>query len=650
MKSPHFAALLSCMLLQAFAAPNQDGFIGVHKTQSAQTLSEGRLMISGYTHITDDERLLDGGTLIRSGVGEVPDYFLLENNYVSAVYGLSDAWDVGLNLPFYFEEIATSGYKSRGYILGDAKAQAKYRTPWGGDESPYSLAALFGLSAPTAPAGKGLINREMEYFPRSAVLLTDGSRAMGVEDVEAFVNLALTGELIKSEFKLPLAWHLNAGFRKVGPEFGDSRTYDDVASGSAALEWRLSRWFELNGEFYHEARFDNMWTSEQWKKDPTTLTFGAVGNLPYGASLQAGVMFGILNDGATSVNARDLGSSTKYAFAQKATVPASLVFGISWNGQLKDLDWDKDGIPNLSDKCPNEPEDKDGFQDADGCPDPDNDKDGICDPWVAEQGLSQKYAGVCKGSDKCPNEAEDFDGYQDADGCPDPDNDKDGIPDAQDKCPNQAQGADGKDGCPNLDHDNDGIPDSLDKCPNEPEDKDGFEDADGCPDPDNDKDGICDPWVAEQGLSQKYAGVCKGSDKCPNDAETMNGYQDEDGCPDQLLKKGEKLVLKGVFFKTASAELTTDSYATLDSLAVQLKAIPEAKLEVQGHTDNIGNAAKNKKLSAQRAESVVKYLAGKGVDKARLQAKGYGSEKPVGDNKTATGRSQNRRVELLRVD
>ncbi len=100
------------------------------------------------------------------------------------------------------------------------------------------------------------------------------------------------------------------------------------------------------------------------------------------------------------------------------------------------IDSDGDGIPDASDLCPTEPEDKDGFDDEDGCPDLDNDQDGIADK-----------------NDKCPNEAEDCDGYQDEDGCPDIDNDGDGIPDAQDKCPN------------------------------DPEDKDGFQDDDGCPDP-----------------------------------------------------------------------------------------------------------------------------------------------------------------------
>jgi hypothetical protein len=97
-------------------------------------------------------------------------------------------------------------------------------------------------------------------------------------------------------------------------------------------------------------------------------------------------------------------------------------------------DSDRDGIPNDVDRCRNEPEDKDGFEDDDGCPDPDNDNDGIADA-----------------ADKCPTEAEDKDGFEDQDGCPDLDNDHDGIPDRLDKCPDQAEtinGNDDEDGCP----------------------------------------------------------------------------------------------------------------------------------------------------------------------------------------------------------
>ncbi len=97
-------------------------------------------------------------------------------------------------------------------------------------------------------------------------------------------------------------------------------------------------------------------------------------------------------------------------------------------------DSDSDGIPDSEDRCPLDPEDRDGFQDSDGCPDPDNDGDGIPDQ-----------------ADACPNDPEDFDGFQDGDGCPDRDNDGDGFQDPVDDCPN-AIGVPENQGCPRKDY------------------------------------------------------------------------------------------------------------------------------------------------------------------------------------------------------
>src|SRR5262249_40401597 len=91
------------------------------------------------------------------------------------------------------------------------------------------------------------------------------------------------------------------------------------------------------------------------------------------------------------------------------------------------------------------------------------------------------HDGLSGAADRCPNEAEDKDGFEDDDGCPDVDNDNDGIADAEDRCPNQPEDRDGfqdADGCPDLDNDGDGVADDWDKCPAAPEDKDGFQDDD----------------------------------------------------------------------------------------------------------------------------------------------------------------------------
>ncbi len=84
-----------------------------------------------------------------------------------------------------------------------------------------------------------------------------------------------------------------------------------------------------------------------------------------------------------------------------------------------DPDNDGDKILDNDDACPNVAEDYDGFEDENGCPDPDNDKDGVCEAWVTEQGLGDKFAAICKGSDQCPTEPETMNGYKDEDGCPD---------------------------------------------------------------------------------------------------------------------------------------------------------------------------------------------------------------------------------------
>ena len=184
------------------------------------------------------------------------------------------------------------------------------------------------------------------------------------------------------------------------------------------------------------------------------------------------------------------------------------------------------------------------------------------------------------------------------------------------------------------DTDGDGIPDSIDKCPTEPEDKDGFQDEDGCPDPDNDGDGIPDV-----------------KDKCPNEPETFNGYQDEDGCPDEIPAAVKKFtgVIQGINFKTKSAEITRDSHKVLDKAVQVLSDYPDVRLEIGGHTDNVGKAEFNLELSQKRAESVKEYLVGKGISSDRLTAVGYGMDKPLTSNKTAADKAKNRRTEFTLI-
>jgi outer membrane protein OmpA-like peptidoglycan-associated protein len=111
-----------------------------------------------------------------------------------------------------------------------------------------------------------------------------------------------------------------------------------------------------------------------------------------------------------------------------------------------------------------------------------------------------------------------------------------------------------------------------------------------------------------------------------------------------------KVDIYGILFDTDKTELKSESRATLEEVASLLKSDPSLKLEVGGHTDNTGAADHNMKLSLGRAAAVVNALVGTyGIDKSRLQPKGYGDTRPVAPNDTDDGRAKNRRVELRKM-
>jgi OmpA-OmpF porin, OOP family len=108
-------------------------------------------------------------------------------------------------------------------------------------------------------------------------------------------------------------------------------------------------------------------------------------------------------------------------------------------------------------------------------------------------------------------------------------------------------------------------------------------------------------------------------------------------------------VTLNVNFDNNKSAIRTEDKPTLNQVVQLLKASPKLRLSVDGHTDNVGNAAANKTLSQQRSEAIVAYLVGEGIEKSRLVAKGFGSENPIADNRSEDGRAKNRRVELVKL-
>ncbi len=117
----------------------------------------------------------------------------------------------------------------------------------------------------------------------------------------------------------------------------------------------------------------------------------------------------------------------------------------------------------------------------------------------------------------------------------------------------------------------------------------------------------------------------------------------------QLTKaeKGKSFIINNINYKTNSAEITEESKIILQSFADYLNENPKLKVEIQGHTDNIGSAKDNEALSSNRAYSVKQFLEECKVNGKRISAKGYGATKPIADNKTEQGRAKNRRTEFL---
>jgi outer membrane protein OmpA-like peptidoglycan-associated protein len=112
----------------------------------------------------------------------------------------------------------------------------------------------------------------------------------------------------------------------------------------------------------------------------------------------------------------------------------------------------------------------------------------------------------------------------------------------------------------------------------------------------------------------------------------------------------EKLVLEGIQFASGSSTISARSYMVLDEVVASLKGYPEVNLTIQGYTDSVGKESTNLRLSQSRAESVMNYFIGKGINPTRLKAVGFGELNPIANNNTPEGRAKNRRIELVRTD
>lgn len=504
-----------------------------------------------------------------------------------AAVGLWNRLEIGAALPLatLWDGDRNDSYGGLGagrrtvWATGDLRVEGKAELVGFGTDRAFLLSVSAGGTLPTGDDSAFLGEKSLAGRVRALLEYQSG---------ESLRALAMVGGLFreKSEF--------------FGTPEGHSMLY------GAALEYRPTEQIGVLGEVFGRV------ASKYYDTNPAEFDAAMRFYLPS--------MLNLILGGGVGLD-KGLGSPAARAFA-----------GLGWAPDPRDRD--RDGLPDIVDRCPDDAEDRDGFQDADGCPDPDNDLDETVDA-----------------QDKCPNEPEDLDRFQDEDGCPEPDNDGDGIQDLNDACPNEREDGTGKrptDGCPSTaeDSDGDGVPDPRDKCVDEPEDKDGFQDDDGCPDYDNEGDGIPDgydscPNEAEDAdgfqdddgcpdYDNDHDGIPDSKDKCPNQPETLNNFKDEDGCPDpgvelvHLGESDEKIVLGEHinFFPGPAGKpaLTTNSVMLAGLVARAIKNHPEiAKVRIDVRGKDL-----SKEDTEERGQVLLQALVKRGVDPQKLKVGAQG--------------------------
>lgn len=625
MKRFCFTLLLLASALGCLAGFNTAGQTGIMRSYSAKTGGKLSMDVGVGINVGQSHHYV-GGPVIDGELAS--DVFGANGEPISQAYrdlgrqlstnihmglGILSFWDVAVSFPVYYDMLGFDDIQDGGF--GDLEISTKLLYPVPSERLFYQ-SYLLSSTIPVGMKKQGLFPRQTYYLNHKG---TNPAKNFYSSPYPAFKAAMLWTFDIENVYPtVPLLFHINLG----GVLTTFSQDMRNIALTSIAAEYTPVDFITLFTEFQWETRISNFSGGDVFQ-DPFYFTPGIKLKTPNGSYLTMAMDFSLSSrKDADRLNWNPSeGKAAGYQYSSDVIPRYAFQFQFGWRGFLTAQDNDKDGIRNDLDQCPDEPEDIDGFEDSDGCPDSDNDNDGVPDSL-----------------DRCLDEPEDLDGFEDEDGCPDLDNDGDGLPDNKDKCPDEPEDFDGfedQDGCPDPDNDDDGVPDAEDRCPNQPEDVDGFEDDDGCPDLDNDKDGILD-----------------NKDLCPDEPETINGHEDEDGCPDtvkQEVNMPKKQLLHGILFRSGTAEMTFDSYQAIDPLVRTLKHHPEVEIEIRAHTEGVGDPAKNLQLSKARAETVREYILSKEISPDRVRAVGMGASEPIADNKTAAGRAQNRRVEVIRL-
>jgi len=694
LKSKIFALFFATVVLSAQAGEGNFNFYGqrgVHKTQSAQTLGHGRfglgLFFEAAPHLDQiiESDFCENGNCSNPYV--INEYFG-GNFYPFLSVGISNYFDLSFSIPApYLEQLNvenSEGSQNLGaWGWGDLFISTKTRIPF--DENyPFDLAVMIGLGINTGvkPGGIYKVNAYGPWVRDPMFVKLEGRKdeprwPYSNQNYFWRFGLAATFDFGRTQADVPVMIHLNGTYRLAPGEEGSD--YPKVPSFSVALEWTplefISGFVEFYRDFPLKGSDDNSTDlsviSLSTVSLGTALHLGKSLDLQFGTQIFTGDRDKYIDD--LSINL----SNGNRAFYSARLIPNWMIFG---------------GIIGKIYTAEPEPikEEKKEYRN------PDTDGDKICDPWVAESGKQQEFANVCKGIDLCPYEA----GTRENKGCPAQEVKVEAVPAPVilfTATPDVVQKGNSVTltwqvtNATSVSIDGVGDVQASGTRKMKPTENTVYKltavGEGGTQTATAEVEIAAGPlpvilftassesvqvgqavtlkWQVTNATEVNISGgigkvQLKGSKQLkPTENTTYTltavgegGTQTEaisvEVTPVPVIEA--RVNLQGVTFGSGNATLTANAKKILDGVAEQLLANPKVKIEIQGHTDNVGSPKSNQDLSERRAKAVVGYLATKGVKITRMKAVGYGQDVPIADNNTADGRELNRRIEMVRVD
>jgi len=690
LKSKIFALFFATFVLSAQAAEGNLNFYGqhgVHKTQSAQTLGHGRfglgffLEAGSLRNLIEDEQFREAGN---------PNYEISEyfggNIYTIFSVGITNHFDASVSFPIYLEQLkvgnADGATVDAGAVgWGDVFISMKASIPFD-DDYPFNLAGLAGggISTGARPSGIDKVNAYGPWVRDPMFVKLEGREdearwPYSSQNPFMKLGLAATFDVSKTKAEIPIMFHLNGTYRQVMGT--DGSDFPKIPSFSLALEYTPLDFLSGFVEYYKDVPLKGPDSSTSL----STVSLGAAFHLGKSLDLQFGtqIFTGDKDKYETdrlsiNVPSRD-GTSVSRAFYNSRLIPDYLFFG---------------GIIGKINAVEPKKEEKKEYRN------PDTDGDGVCDPWVAEAGRQQEFANVCRGIDLCPYEM----GPRENKGCPVQETKVEAAPapiilftatpDVVQKGSTvtltwQVTNA------TSVSIDGVGEVQASGTRKMKPTENTVYKltavgeggtqtataDVEIAAGPlpiilftaSSESVQIGQPvtlkWQVTNATEVSISGgigkvQLKGSKQLkPTETTTYTLTAVGEGGTQTEAVSVEitaapvieaRVNLQGVTFGSGNATLTANAKKILDGVAEQLLANPKVKIEIQGHTDNVGSPKSNQDLSERRAKAVVAYLATKGVKMTRMRAVGYGQDVPIADNSTADGKELNRRIEMVRVD